>query len=65
MVSHAYPTFGGGNAGEFVHGLAAALVRLGHEVFAVIPRDATMENMRSMDGVKLEPYTKIEVRDEV
>jgi glycosyltransferase involved in cell wall biosynthesis len=56
MVSHAYPTFDGGNAGEFVHGLASALVSLGHEVYAVIPWDPGMKNARLMDGVHLEPY---------
>lgn len=56
MVSHAYPTFDGGNAGEFVHGLASALVSLGHKVYAVIPWDSSMRDARLMDGVRLEPY---------
>jgi len=57
MVSHAYPTFSGGNAGEFVHGLASALVGLGHEVYAVIPWEPSIEESGSlMDGVRLVPY---------
>ena len=57
IISHAYPTFDGGNAGEFVHGLASALVSLGHEVYAIIPWDPSMEDRRLMDGVHLEPYS--------
>lgn len=56
MISHVYPTFSGGYKGEFVHGLASALVRLGHDVVAVIPLEAGMKNRRLMDGVHLEPY---------
>ncbi|MCD4738715.1 MAG: glycosyltransferase, partial [Anaerolineae bacterium] len=56
IISHAYPTFDGGNAGEFVHGLASALVNLGHEVYAIIPWDPSMGARRLMDGVHLEPY---------
>jgi teichuronic acid biosynthesis glycosyltransferase TuaC len=57
MASHAYPTFSGGNAGEFVHGLASALVSLRHEVYAVIPWEPRIEESGSlMDGVHLEPY---------
>lgn len=56
MVSHAYPTFDGGNAGEFIHGLATALIDLGHEVHAVIPWDPGMARSLEMDGVHLEPY---------
>ncbi len=56
IVSHAYPTFDGGNKGEFVHGLASALVNLGHRVYAVIPWERGMKNARLMDGVQLEPY---------
>lgn len=56
MVSHAYPTFDGGNAGEFVHGLASALVSLGHKVYAVVPWEVSMRKARLMDGVYLEPY---------
>ena len=56
VISHAYPTFTGGNAGEFVHGLASALVGLGHEVYAVIPWDDGMKGHQQMDGVQLRPY---------
>jgi N-acetyl-alpha-D-glucosaminyl L-malate synthase BshA len=56
MVSHAYPTFDGGSKGAFVHGLASAMVSLGHEVYAVIPWHAGMRGSRLMDGVSLVPY---------
>jgi N-acetyl-alpha-D-glucosaminyl L-malate synthase BshA len=56
IVSHAYPTFSGGNAGEFVHGLASAISYLGHGVHAVIPWEESMKDHKQMDEVQLHPY---------
>lgn len=55
MASHAYPYLEGNHAGQFVHELAATLVRLGHQVHAVIPAPSRKCENR-MDGVDLEFY---------
>lgn len=55
MVSHAYPYLERIHAGQFVHELASTLVRLGHQVYAVVPSPSEVcEDI--MDGVRLEFY---------
>lgn len=53
MLSHTYPTFAGGFAAAFVHHLAVALIRRGHEVYAVVPWHPSMRSHETMDGVHL------------
>ncbi|MEA3309374.1 MAG: hypothetical protein U9Q70_07675, partial [Chloroflexota bacterium] len=52
MVSHAYPYLEENHAGQFVHELASNLVRLGHQVYSVIPQPSC-DHRREMDGVNL------------
>lgn len=55
VASHAYPISEGAYSGQFVHELASAMVRLGHDVHAIVP-SARGRGRSSMDGVRLEFY---------
>lgn len=51
FLSHAYPRHQGDVAGAFIHRLAAAVVRLGHEVMALAPSDLGAGGGEILDGV--------------
>jgi N-acetyl-alpha-D-glucosaminyl L-malate synthase BshA len=61
IISHAYPYLEESHAGQFVHELASTLVKLGHQVYSVIPLPS-FDHRGEMDSVHLEFY---ETRDRV
>lgn len=52
-VTHNYPRVPGDLPGGFLHPLAAALVRLGHEMTVVAPSDAGQGGDETRDGVRI------------
>ena len=56
IISHAYPIPGNKNAAEFVHGLASAMVKLGHNVYVIIPNDEKIKKIKTIDGVNIVTY---------